>query len=112
MCTTAQLNNITEHMVALYRNIYGTSIVSILLYGSYSRGDYSDESDIDIVAIVKGNREELQSKLKTIWEYSSDISLENDVIVSPTVIPHDEFEEYKNVLPYYMNIEREGRRIG
>ena len=33
-----------------------------------------------------------------------DIGLENDVVVSPTVIPFDEFEEYKQTLPFYMNI--------
>ena len=39
-------------------------------------------------------------------------STENDVIVSPLVIPYDEFEKYKQSLPYYRNIAEEGRRIG
>lgn len=38
--------------------------------------------------------------------------MEHDTIVSPTVIPYDEFEEYKETLPYYRNIVREGLRIG
>lgn len=36
----------------------------------------------------------------------------NDIVVSPTVIPFDEFEEYKEKLPYYMNIWKEGKQIG
>lgn len=43
---------------------------------------------------------------------SADIGLENDVVVSPIVIPYDEFMEYKGNLPYYMNIVKEGRKIG
>lgn len=35
----------------------------------------------------------------------------NDVVVSPTVIPFDEFEEYKQTLPFYMNIRKEGKQI-
>ena len=31
---------------------------------------------------------------------------------SPTVIPYDEFEQYKEKLPYYRNIVKEGRKIG
>ncbi|MBT9848797.1 hypothetical protein GPK96_19455 [Blautia sp. MCC289] len=30
----------------------------------------------------------------------------------PTVIPYDEFEQYKEKLPYYRNIVKEGRKIG
>ena len=82
------------------------------IYGSYAREDYDNESDIDITAIVKGDRMDLQNKLKQVWDISADIGLENDIIVSPTVIPFDEYEEYKRILPYYINIWKEGKRIG
>lgn len=111
MCTLSQLKNITEQIVRCYRAVYGVDIISVILYGSYARGDYDEESDIDIVAIVKGERLELQQKLKKVWDMSSEISLESGVIVSPTVIPYDEFETYKDKLPYYMNICREGKRL-
>lgn len=82
------------------------------LYGSYARGNYTKESDIDITAIVRGNRIDLQEKLKLVWDISADIGLENDVIISPTVIPYEEYEKYKEILPYYMNIQKEGMQIG
>lgn len=112
MCTTVQLDNISNQMVECYRSIYGRNIVDIFLYGSYARGDYDDTSDIDMTAIVRGNRQDLQQKLKKVWDKSTDIGLENDIVVSPTVIPYDEFEEYKEKLPYYMNILKEGKKIG
>lgn len=68
------------------------------------------ESDVDIVAIVHGERKRLQEQLKEIWDKSADIGLENDVVVSPTVIPYDEFEKFKGILPYYINIEKEGQK--
>ena len=68
--------------------------------------------DIDITAIVRGNRVELQKKLKKMWDFSTEVGLAYDVIVSPTVIPYDEFEQYKEKLPYYRNIVKEGRKIG
>ena len=112
MCTLSQLNLISKQIVEYYQFIYGMDIAGIFLYGSYARGDNDAYSDIDIVAIVKGNRAELQQKLKRVWDISADIGLENDVMVSPTVIPYDEFEEYKEILPYYRNILMEGKRIG
>ena len=98
-------------MYADYRRVYGSDLQSVILYGSYARGDYDDESDIDYTAIVKGDRLSLQEKLKEIWRLSADIGLENDVIISPTVIPEDEYEKYGEILPYYQNIKKEGIRI-
>ncbi len=112
MCTVWQLDRISEQIKECYRSVYGNDIVEVILYGSYARGDYTDDSDIDIVAIVKGERLELQEKLKLVWDMSAEISLENDVIVSPMVIPYDEFLKYRESLPYYQNIFMEGRKIG
>lgn len=112
MCTAGQIDKISEQIKECYKSVYGGDIVEIILYGSYARGDYTPDSDIDIVAIVKGDRLDLQEKLKTVWDMSAEIGLENDVIVSPMVIPHDEFLKYRKALPYYRNISEEGKKIG
>lgn len=43
-----------------------------------------------------------------VWDFSADLGIENDVVVSLTVIPYDEYEDYRQVLPYYMNITKAG----
>lgn len=68
MCTRNDLEKILKKIVIIYRNIYDQNLCDIYLYGSYARGDYNTESDIDIVAIVKGERRELQNQLKQIWD--------------------------------------------
>lgn len=108
MCAKSELNAILQQMSKVYRAVYGESIVRIVLYGSYARGDNQKDSDIDIVAIVRGERAELQERLKKVWDASSDLELEYGMIVSPTVVPFAEFEKYKDDLPYYRNIENEG----
>lgn len=112
MCTESQLSRIIKAMVDCYRVVYGDDIVEIVLYGSYARGNYTEDSDIDIVALVRGSREVLQAKLKQVWDVSAELGLENDIIVSPTVVPYDEFMKYKQSLPYYRNIAEEGKKIG
>ena len=97
MCTRNELDMILRKIAEVYRSVYGDELVSIFLYGSYARGDYQSDSDIDVAAIVRGDRRSLQDKLKKV--------------VSPTVIPYEEYEKYKNDLPYYKNIAREGVKI-
>ena len=82
MCTRNELNLILQAMTQAYQAVYGANVVKIILYGSYARGDYQKDSDIDIVAIVQGDREKLQQGLKSVWDISSDLELECGTIVS------------------------------
>ena len=64
--------------------------------------------EADVVAIVHGDRKTLQQQLKKVWDSSCELELEYDTILSPTVIPYEEFKQYQTVLPYYRNISQEG----
>ena len=46
--------------------------------------------------------------MKEIWDISADLEVEYGTIVSPTVIPYEEFKQYQTILPYYRNISQEG----
>lgn len=111
MCTRSELQSILQAVARAYREVYGQDVVNIILYGSYARGDNQADSDVDIVAIVHGDRQDLQNRLRQVWDVSSDLELEYGVIVSPTVIPYEEFERYKADLPYYRNIASEGVNV-
>ncbi len=111
MCTQNQVNEILDAIARIYADVYGNNIAQVILYGSYARGDASEDSDVDVVAIVHGNREQLQRDLYKVWDASADLELKYDTILSPTVIPFDEFNKYKEDLPYYRNIANEGVRV-
>ena len=51
MCTRNELNIILQKMAQIYRSVYGEELVQVILYGSYARGDYSHDSDVDLVAL-------------------------------------------------------------
>ena len=56
MCTKNELNSILQKLTQIYRSVYGENLVQVILYGSYARGDYHTDSDVDVVAIVHGDR--------------------------------------------------------
>lgn len=106
------LDAICNRVANCYKKIYGDKIHGIYLYGSYARGDFDEESDIDFTAIVEGDQVDLRRKRYQVSRDLTDISLDYDVVISFGVIPADLFEEHKNFLAYYKNILREGKRIG
>lgn len=111
MCNQMTLNKILKEVRKIYEEVYGDKLVKVILYGSYARGDYDDESDIDIVGIVNENRIDAQKHEKKLWVLTSDIDLKYGILTSPTAIPYEEYREYMEFLPYYKNIEKEGIEI-
>ena len=105
------MEEICKRVVAAYRKAYGDDIEAIYLYGSYARGDFDDDSDIDFAAIVKGERRDVQKKRWQLWADADKIDLEYDVLTSPTAIPANDFERYKDESGYYKNICKEGIRL-
>lgn len=112
MLSEHELKLITESIAKVYKHHYGSQLTRIYLYGSYARGDHDAESDIDLVAIVKGTRENIEKTLKKVWNDSFEIAYDHDVIISPSAISLDEFEQKKYEIPYYRNIWNEGVEIG
>lgn len=111
MCSEIELKKIIKAVVDAYYQAFGDAIDQILLYGSYSRKNNTEDSDIDLVAIVHGERLDLQEKLKKVWDISADLELEYGTIISPAVIPYDEYMKYQDDIPYYRNIKKEGVNV-
>lgn len=76
--------------------LFPEHIQQIILYGSYSRGDWRAESDVDVLVVVKWNEKRLPGGRYLAWygdprwnqiiEIASDILLERGVYISPLVM--------------------------
>lgn len=78
------------------------------LYGSYARGDFDNESDVDILLTVDLEPADISHYRNQVAAISSDLSLDHDVTVSITIKSFDHFHRYSSVLPFYKNVLTEG----
>ena len=88
----------------------GKRIKKIILYGSYARGDFNDNSDIDIMILTDLSDEEIIEYRDKVSDIAFDIEFENefDIMLSPLVKNIDKFNYWLQALPFYMNIQKEG----
>lgn len=98
------LLRLTDHA----KNVFGSKLRKVILYGSYARGDYDSESDIDVMIMVDLPPAELNKYRKQITYFCADLNVENSVFISPKLQSTQMFELWKNVLPFYKNILNEG----
>jgi predicted nucleotidyltransferase len=108
MCNKKTVNAILNSVSKLSRSIFKNRLNSVILYGSYARGDMDNESDVDIIVIVEMTPLEISQYRKQIVLLSSKLSIENDVTVSIHLQDYNTFNAYKDVLPFFMNVVREG----
>jgi predicted nucleotidyltransferase len=83
----------------------GERVEKVILYGSRARGDARDDSDIDVLIILKDD-----FKYSVMFRKTSKIvaklSLENDVVISRAFASRQQFEQSK--MPFLMNVRRDG----
>ena len=47
-----EMQNLISEYVRAVRKIYGHHLKQVILYGSYARGDYTKDSDVDLMLLV------------------------------------------------------------
>ncbi len=112
MCTQSQLHEILRQIYKLSAEQFGESLDAVILYGSYARGDYNEDSDIDVMVRVKMKKPELIQYRRIFSHLGSDLGLEYGIVVSIHLQDSETFEQYRRHLPFYRNVDREGVRIG
>ena len=112
MCNQSQAIQILGEVRRACDPVFGSLLKDAYLYGSYARGDYHAESDIDILLTVDLEQTELSKYRNAMAEITSDLSLKHDITVSVTVKPLEQFQKYANVLPFYQNVIKEGIPYG
>ena len=82
----------------------GEKIGNLILFGSYSRGDNTEYSDVDLLILVNSRltRDETRKGDDLIADYS----LEHDVVISGLVYPIDTYQRFNT--PFLLNIKEEG----
>ena len=108
MCTKSELQVVLEKIKDRSEKLFGQALDKIILYGSYARGDYTDESDIDIMIILNCSDRDVRKMRRMATEIASDISLEQDVFLSILLRDKKHYEENIEFFPFYRNISREG----
>lgn len=102
------MSKLIEKYVATIRKIYGTHLKQAILYGSYARGDFREDSDVDIMLLVDLPDEKLKEFSDELSELGFDYNVTYDVWFMPVVKNIDHFHYWCQVYPFYANVAKEG----
>ena len=106
-----QINRLLNKYALGIKKIYGKNLKAVILYGSYARDDYNEDSDQDIMILVDLSDEEISSTREKISEFTYDFNMQYDLEIMPVVKSEEHFNYWCSVYPFYKNVNREGVKL-
>ena len=91
--------------------LLGSDLYAIILYGSYARGDYNNNSDVDIMILVDLPETEIKKIENDVYDVAFEIEINTGINISPVIKNRAQFEYWVDTLPYYRNVRDEGITI-
>lgn len=87
----------------------GNEIEKIILFGSYARGEATNESDIDFLVLSNYRQSYFENKFgENISNSLTDLMLEHGLIFSYVAEHSDTFTRTSDFYPLFKNVLREG----
>ncbi|MGQ9571299.1 MAG: nucleotidyltransferase family protein [Thermodesulfovibrionales bacterium] len=100
-----KIKGILNKLKTEIEKLYGKRFKNIILYGSWARGEATEESDIDVVIILEGKvipGKEIDRMIDIITE----INLEYGVLISIYPVSESDYSTINS--PLLINVRREG----
>ena len=102
------LKKLMEKYVEEIRKIYGSHLRKVILYGSYARGDFHPDSDIDIMILLDITDLDLKEYGTKLSYMTFDFNLDHDLDIKPIAKNEEHFKKWLDNYPFYANVNREG----
>lgn len=102
---TQETRPILEELELELRKIYKGRFKNLILYGSHARGKATEDSDIDVVAVIEGIKNPV-TELGKLSGIISQISLKYDTLISLYPISTEDFENRNS--PLLLNVRKKG----
>lgn len=103
-----KIDKVIKKFISELSKLLGKRLKKVILYGSYARGDYDKNSDIDIMILTDFSDDEIIEYRKKVRDLACDLEMENDVMISPLLRNINKFEKRVDVIPFYYNVQKEG----
>lgn len=91
------------------KDLFGKKLTNVILFGSYARGDYDEESDIDIIALVRENNPNKYNE--EIIDLEIDLTIKYGIM--PSILTENEsyFRENQDKEFLFQNVLKEGKVV-
>ncbi|MBI5562139.1 MAG: nucleotidyltransferase domain-containing protein [Deltaproteobacteria bacterium] len=85
--------------------LYGDRLVSVILYGSYARGEATEDSDIDVAVVLKGEVAP-GAEIDRMVDLLTELDMKYGSLTAVCPVSADDMGDAD--YPFFLNVRREG----
>lgn len=97
---------IVREFKSALQNLYGDRLNGVVLYGSYARGDYDEESDIDLMVLLNDKEVNTYAEIFRMSDLTMEFILRYSMAVSVLPAPVNRYRQ--SFGPVYQDARQEG----
>ena len=105
MPTTTKV--LLDEYTKILQKIYGQHLKTVILYGSYARGDYREDSDIDIMILLDLPDMDIKQYRHELSGETFEFNMDHDLDIKPIAKSEEHFQYWVDVYPFYENVKKE-----
>lgn len=90
------------------KKILGNALTKVILYGSYARGDYKENSDVDVMVLTTLTDDEIEKIETDIFDLAFEFQMKYSIDISVIIKNEEQFQYWLGALPFYDNVQKEG----
>ena len=99
--TAESIKNVVEQLAAEMKRTIGENLKRVILYGSCARGDFSSDSDIDVMILLDISQSDLPLAREKVMDAANRLDWDYDVVLTPVVQTVQIFEQYKQASVFF-----------
>ena len=103
-----EIREILQIFINDVKREFGDNLKKIILYGSYARGDYKSNSDIDIMILTSLDEKDIRKYEEDITDAAFEIQMYSGKDISVIVKNEKQFYYWVGALPFYDNVQKDG----
>ncbi len=104
----AAMDDLLQEYVEQVSKVYGEYLKSVILYGSYARGDFGPDSDIDLMILLDMTDREIKDFRHQLSGITYDFNEKYDLDIRPIAKSEAHFKKWLGAYPFYTNVQKEG----
>lgn len=109
MVVVTDLESVHREVTDIMKRHYGERLTKIVLYGSYARGDFNDNSDVDYLVMLDEENVSAFKEVSTTIADRNAYYLETFVSISTIVVSLNQFLTSNRI--FYREVRKDGINI-
>ena len=103
-----KLDKYLNQYVGILKNIFKNELLKVVLFGSYSRNEATEDSDIDVMIVINGGDDNIYKYHDKLMKDTAYFNLDNDIDIQLITLSKTYYNDWRFTHRLLKTVDKEG----